>query len=78
LWIQPKEFEAILRAPMEHKHEQIKLAMSRFEYFKNFTEEKIIESAVLSKIEEFEPQTTIYSQNDVVSFSDLLFSLNCC
>lgn len=36
-----EDFDEILRETMETKHEDIKSAIRRFEYFKNFTNEKV-------------------------------------
>lgn len=36
-----EDFDQVLKEPMETKHEDIKSAVRRFEYFKNFTDEKV-------------------------------------
>lgn len=41
LCIYKEDFNEILKEVMGTKHENIKSAVKRFEYFKNFTEEKV-------------------------------------
>jgi hypothetical protein len=41
LCVYKEDFDEILRDTMETKHEDIKKAVRRFEYFKNFTDEKV-------------------------------------
>lgn len=41
LCVYKDDFDEILRVAMAKKHESIKLAIRRFEYFKNFTDEKV-------------------------------------
>lgn len=41
LCVYKEDFDEVLRETMETKHENIKTAVRRFEYFKNFTDEKV-------------------------------------
>lgn len=41
LYVHKKDFDRILKKRMQGKHEDIKKAIKRFEYFKNFTNEKV-------------------------------------
>lgn len=62
-----EDFDKLLYEKLATKHEQIKTAMRRFEYFKNFSEAKRTECCVLSRIAQYKPQDTIFSQHDIVS-----------
>lgn len=41
LCVHKDDFDKILKSRMQTKHEDIKKAIKRFEYFKNFTDEKV-------------------------------------
>lgn len=72
-----EDFDQILKSTLEAKHENIKKALQRFEYFNNYTVEKIRECCVISKIEQYNPQDIIHSQNDISNFSYFVLSGKC-
>jgi hypothetical protein len=41
LCVYKEEFDEILKQTMATKHENVKAAIRRFDYFKNFTDEKV-------------------------------------
>ncbi|CAO1431204.1 unnamed protein product [Diamesa serratosioi] len=69
-----EDFDKLLYATLATKHEQIKIALRRFDYFKNFSDEKRTECCVLSRIEQYKPQDIIYSQHDTSNFSYFILS----
>ncbi|CRK89954.1 CLUMA_CG003682, isoform A [Clunio marinus] len=77
LCVYKEDFDAILKETMESKDENIKSAIRRFNYFKNFSEETITTCCVISRIEQFNPQQIIYSQNDIMNFAYFVLSGQC-
>ncbi|XP_070509908.1 uncharacterized protein [Chironomus tepperi] len=77
LLLYKEDFDKILRPTLEAKHENITKALGRFEYFNNYTTEKIRECCVISKIAQYDPQDIIFSQNDISNFSYFVLSGQC-
>ncbi|KAG5671781.1 hypothetical protein PVAND_001958 [Polypedilum vanderplanki] len=72
-----KDFVKILKPTLEAKYENIKKALRRFEYFNNYTDAKIKECCVISKIEEYDAENIIYSQHDIQNFSYFVLCGKC-